>query len=207
MKHLTLVLLAAFALPVMAASINLNSSRSNAVEDADSVKNSGHASERQTTVRGSKSNSSDRAITFGRDSLNNAGPAEATTVKGSKSNGSDRVIQGGAGAEYKDGEDGVNRTKGTLGDFNLSNRTTTVNGSKSNNYRVMQGGAGAAPALPTTVKGSKSNASAREFGSPTTVKGSKSNSDNRSIGSAVPDACKPNEFCASGQHFPQPLKK
>jgi hypothetical protein len=35
MKYLILALLTAFSLPVMAASINLNSSRSNVVEDKD----------------------------------------------------------------------------------------------------------------------------------------------------------------------------
>jgi hypothetical protein len=224
-KRLILALLAALSLPVMADSINLNSSRSNppAADRVQSIDRQldTNATDKHLKIRDLTSGNAaeykdgedgvnhDKAITFGRDHLNNAAPAadnqrdirgkgklpgferlagkpskdqivepaESTTIKGSKSNGSERLKQ-------------------------LDGRT-----SKS------FGGSDAVPEVDQaiTVRGSKSNSSERLIlntnpTSKTTVKGSKSNGDNR-VGDAVPDGCKPNEFCASGQHFPQPLKK
>jgi hypothetical protein len=167
MKHLTLVLLAAFAFPVMAASINLNSSRSNAVEDADSAQTQGerlkHLDQRTQRSEGVK----DHGANEGGKNDGNVDRA----IKSGKSNSSDKFSPGGA----------------QLGTSRLQGKPTKEQ-IEGDSERSGKG------KLPGFERG-------------TTVKGSKSNSDNRSIGSAVPDACKPNEFCASGQHFPQPLKK
>jgi hypothetical protein len=115
---------------------------------------------------------------------------------------------------------------------NAVDEPTTVKGSKSNGDNATEKhlkirDLTSAPAeSPTTVRGSKSNSSDR-LTAPLLIddpypndsakgKGKlpgferlngKPTKDQKSIGDAVPDGCKPNEFCASGQHFPQPLKK
>jgi hypothetical protein len=104
MKHLILAVLVAFSLPVMAASINLNSSRSNVVEDADSSR----------AIVKSKSNITNNAVEYkdGEDGVNRKGKptkeqCAATadekvvaqckqlgmTVRAFKSNSSDRAIK------------------------------------------------------------------------------------------------------------------
>ena len=64
------------------AATNLNSSRSNIYRNKN---------RRATTVKSSKSNSSDRATTVKSSKSNTSDRARATTVKSSKSNTSDRV--------------------------------------------------------------------------------------------------------------------
>jgi hypothetical protein len=92
MKYLILALLAAtFSLRAF-ATIHLNSSRSNVVEDGASA------------------------------------PASERAIVKSKSNITNNAV------EYKDGEDGVNK-KGKPS----KEQRTTINGSKSNNYRLEGG--------------------------------------------------------------------
>ena len=126
MKYLILALLVAFSLPAM-ATIHLNSSRSNVVEEQDAQRKS------QTIYQGDV--------------------AEKAIIK-SKSNITNN--RENSAVEYKDGEDGVNRKgkpskdqvvpasnerSGTTvrGSKSNSSDRTTINGSKSNSYRLEGG--------------------------------------------------------------------
>jgi hypothetical protein len=183
MKRLTLVLLAAFSLPVV-ASINLNSSRSNVTDDADTAQKQGERLKKLDSRSTNKSIRIDKASPQLNAPIIDWGDGQSQRLQDH-----DRQLKSDKPLIQQ--QDKFLTVKPGTKQRGLDSDTPTLpQGTPTKDQRYIQGGTGA-----------------DKFGSPTTVKGSKSNGDNRSIGDAVPDGCKPNEFCASGQHFPQPLKK
>jgi hypothetical protein len=148
MKHLALVLLAAFALPAFAdtpvilrvegitESSTIKSTKSNASERSDGVKD--HGANVDRAVVKSKSNITNnrtKSDNF-RDGSDKAkvDPNDGSldrAIKGSKSNSSERIKQGGQTENVAP----IRSTKS-----NASERSTTINSTKSNTFRFEEGG-------------------------------------------------------------------